>query len=87
MKTIKNSCNTDENLNKARQRAMIRSGINDSVSIDKDAGLGDDDECNYINKEDFEENKPKDIVTARATPVKSNALAKKNLTTARKMSH
>lgn len=38
-----------------------------------------------INKEDFEEGKPKDIVTARATPIKANALAKKNLTTARKL--
>lgn len=47
----------------------------------------DDDECNLINKEDFEENKQKDIVTARATPIKSNALARKNLSTARKISN
>jgi hypothetical protein len=45
-----------------------------------------DDESNLINKEDFEEGKQKDIVTARATPIKCNALAKKNLTTARKQS-
>lgn len=47
----------------------------------------EEDECNLINKEDFEEHKQKDIVTARATPIKANALAKKNLSTARKMSH
>ena len=40
-----------------------------------------------INKEDFEEGKQKDIVTARATPIKSNALARKNLSTARKLTH
>jgi len=34
-----------------------------------------------INKEDFDEGKNKDIVTARATPVKHNALANKNITT------
>jgi len=50
----------------------------------KETEFAEDDECNIINKEDFEENKPKDIVTARATPIKANALAKKNLTTARK---
>ena len=61
--------------------------MHDSVSIDGNAGLDNDDECNFINKEDFEEGKNKEIVTARATPIKSNALAKKNLTTARKMSH
>jgi hypothetical protein len=44
----------------------------------------DEDECNLINKEDFEEGKPKEIVTARATPVKSNALARKNLSTVKK---
>ncbi len=76
----------NESINKAKLQAMLRSGINDSISIDKDAGL-DDDECNLICKEDFDEGKAKDIVTARATPIKSNALAKKNLTTARKMSH
>jgi hypothetical protein len=48
--------------------------------------LDDDDECNVNNKEDMDEGKNKDIVTARATPIKANALAKKNLTTARKMS-
>jgi hypothetical protein len=36
--------------------AERRSGLNDSQSIDKDAGL-DEDECNLINKEDFEEGK------------------------------
>lgn len=49
--------------------------------------MNDDDECNLINKDDFEEGKPKDIVTARATPIKSNALARKNLSTARKLTH
>jgi hypothetical protein len=44
----------------------------------------EEDESNLINKEDFNENKVNDIITARATPVKSNALAKKNLSTARK---
>lgn len=64
------------------------SRMNDSCSIDRD-GLGgmDDDECNLINNTDFEEGKSKDIVTARATPIKSNALARKNLSTARKLSH
>lgn len=61
--------------------------MNDSCSLDRDAANIDDDECNLINKEDFEENKPKDIVTARATPIKSNALARKNLSTARKLTH
>jgi hypothetical protein len=83
---FKTTLKSNDNVNKAKQHASIRSGINDSESIDKDAGL-DEDECNLINKEDFEEGKPKDIVTARATPIKSNALAKKNLSTARKMSH
>ena len=32
----------------------------------------------------MDEGKNKEIITARATPIKSNALAKKNLTTARK---
>jgi hypothetical protein len=47
----------------------------------------DEDECNLINNTDFEEGKSKDIVTARATPIKSNALARKNLSTARKLTH
>ncbi len=38
----------------------------------------EDDECNLINKDDFDEGKNQDIVTARATPIKHNALAKKN---------
>lgn len=75
-----------KNNNKAKQNASLRSGLNDSGSLDRDADL-DDDECNLINKEDFEEGKTKDIVTARATPIKSNALARKNLSTARKLSH
>jgi hypothetical protein len=81
-----NTLTNNDNLNRAKYLASMRSGLDDSASIDKDAGL-EEDECNLINKEDFEENKPKDIVTARATPIKSNALAKKNLTTARKLSH
>ena len=87
------SHNNNDNLNRAKQLASMRSGINDSLSIDKDAGIIDgtviteEDECNLINKDDFEEGKTKDIVTARATPIKSNALAKKNLSTARKLSH
>jgi hypothetical protein len=44
----------------------------------------EEDESNLINKEDFNENKVNIIITARATPVKTNALAKKNLSTARK---
>ena len=44
----------------------------------------EEDECNLINKDDFDEGKNTDIVTARATPIKHNALAKKNLTTNRK---
>ena len=34
-----------------------------------------------INKDDFDERKNIEIVTARATPIKHNALAKKNLNT------
>ena len=52
-----------------------------------ESNVGEDDECNLFNKEDFEEGKSKDIVTARATPIKSNALARKNLSTARKLTH
>jgi hypothetical protein len=62
----------------------MRYGFDDSNSIERDLAAVEDDECNIINKEDFEEGKTKDIVTARATPIKANALAKKNLTTARK---
>ena len=64
----------------------MRSSLNESLSQGKDEDLDDDDECNVNNKEDMDEGKTKDIVTARATPIKANALAKKNLTTARKMS-
>jgi hypothetical protein len=46
--------------------------------------VNDDDECNLISKEDFEEGKQKDIVTARATPIKSNSFARKNISTSRK---
>ena len=63
----------------------MRGSFNESLSNGKDEDL-DDDECNVNNKEDMDEGKNKDIVTARATPIKANALAKKNLTTARKMS-
>lgn len=44
----------------------------------------EEDECNLINKEDFDEGKTLNIITARATPIKCNALAKKNLSTVRK---
>ena len=37
-----------------------------------------------INKDDFDEGKAKEIITSRATPVKSNALAKKNHSTIKK---
>lgn len=77
--TIKNNA-------KGKHSSTIRNNLNDSCSIDKDCNV-EEDECNLINKEDFEENKPKDIVTARATPIKSNALARKNLSTARKLTH
>jgi hypothetical protein len=43
-------------MEQAKAMAERRSGLNDSQSIDKDAGL-DEDECNLINKEDFEEGK------------------------------
>lgn len=43
-----------------------------------------EDEYNFFQKEDIDERKPVDIITARATPIKSNALAKKNLSTVRK---
>ncbi len=74
------------NLDQAKLKAELRCGVNDSIDL-QNAGM-DEDECNLINKEDFEEHKQKDkIVTARATPIKANALAKKNLSTARKMTH
>ena len=44
------------------------------------------DESNLICKEDFEERKPRDIITARATPIKPNTLARKNISTTRKNS-
>lgn len=43
----------------------------------------DEDECNLINKDDFEEGKSREIVTARATPIKSHALVRKNMSTTR----
>jgi hypothetical protein len=46
-----------------------------------DGKIDDDDESNLINKDDFDERKNKEIITARATPIKHNALAKKNLNT------
>ncbi|CDW77239.1 UNKNOWN [Stylonychia lemnae] len=78
--------------NNDKSRLMLHnsiksSGLNDSRSIDRDFTAMDEDECNLINKDDFEEGKQKDIVTARATPIKSNALARKNLSTARKLTH
>ena len=36
-----------------------------------------------INKEDFEEGKTMDIVTSRVTPIKTNALVRKNMSTTR----
>lgn len=44
----------------------------------------DDDESNFFNKDDIEEGKPKTIVTARATPVKTNSLARKNHSSVRR---
>jgi hypothetical protein len=44
----------------------------------------EEDESNLINKEDFEEGKTKAIVTARDTPIKHNAMARKNMSTTRK---
>lgn len=61
-----------------------KSVVNHSGGKDSPA---EDDECNLINKDDFDEGKWKDIVTARATPIKANALARKNLSTARKLSN
>jgi hypothetical protein len=46
----------------------------------------EEDESNLICKEDFEERKPRDIITARATPVKANTLSRKNISTTRKNS-
>jgi hypothetical protein len=46
----------------------------------------EEDESNLICKEDFEERKPRDIITARATPIKSNTLSRKNISTTRKNS-
>ncbi len=39
----------------------------------------DEDESNVFNGNDFEEGKPKTIVTARMTPIKTNELIRKNM--------
>jgi hypothetical protein len=44
----------------------------------------EEDESNLINKEDFEDGKTKAIITSRDTPIKSNTMARKNMSTARK---
>ena len=44
----------------------------------------EEDESNLINKEDFEEGKTKAIVTSRETPIKANAMSRKNMSTTRK---
>lgn len=46
----------------------------------------EEDECNLINKEDFEEGKPRNIITSRGTPIKTNALERKNVSTTRQPS-
>jgi hypothetical protein len=46
----------------------------------------EEDECNLINKEDFEEGKTKEIVTSRGTPIKANAMERKNMSTSRQQS-
>lgn len=43
-----------------------------------------EDDYDFFQREDIDERKPVDIITARATPIKPNALAKKNLSTVRK---
>lgn len=40
----------------------------------------EEDECNLISKDDFEEGKTKEIVTSRITPMKHNSLVRKNET-------
>lgn len=50
MSTIKNN-------DKSKQHASIRSVLNDSGSLDRNPAVIDDDECNLINKDDFEEGK------------------------------
>ena len=76
--------NTLKNDQSANNNGPCKSVINNSGNRDSPA---EDDECNLINKDDFDEGKWKDIVTARATPIKANALARKNLSTARKLSN
>ena len=51
---------------------------------DGSGGSSEEDESNLINKDDFEEGKTKAIVTSRDTPIKHNAMARKNVSTARK---
>eukprot|EP00347_Sterkiella_histriomuscorum_P023912 403332956 len=92
MSTMKNQININSNL-KDSSLKPLRANIhhtNQQSNMSRvlnESNIGEDDECNLINKEDFEEGKSKDIVTARATPIKSNALARKNLSTARKLTH
>jgi hypothetical protein len=47
-------------------------------------GNTEEDESNLINKEDFEEGKTKAIITSRETPIKVNAMSRKNMSTTRK---
>ena len=89
MSTMKNQININSNI-KDSSLKPLRANIHHTSNMSRvlnESNIGDDDECNLINKEDFEEGKSKDIVTARATPIKSNALARKNLSTARKLTH
>ena len=58
--------------------------ITDSPSASAIDNINAEEDFNFFQKEDIDERKPVDIVTARATPIKSNTLAKKNLSTVRK---
>ena len=60
---------------KAREHASLR--CDQVESFEREAVI-EEDECNLINKDDFEEGKTKEIVTSRATPINCNALARKN---------
>lgn len=53
------------------------------MTTKKMVASNEEDECNLINKEDFEEGKSREIVTARATPIKTNTLVRKNMSTTR----
>lgn len=59
-------------------------GVREHKKTQEEIQAEEDDECNLINKDDFDEGKAKEIITSRATPVKSNALAKKNHSTIKK---